>query len=106
MYKMMSTDLKLNSRLSMTQIMNLHQAIQDFEGRAYLVCEYKMIEASELPKLVSFMLTLEECADIKVILEGKNVQDTLKQIEQCCAEEENGLDRYMETPSEDHSVQL
>ncbi|MED3688020.1 hypothetical protein P4534_04110 [Peribacillus butanolivorans] len=84
MNKVISSDIKTNKRLSMRQIMNLYQVTKEFKGNIYFICNHKLVEAKKLSTFVSFVLILQECATMKVILEGENVQAMLKKVQTIC----------------------
>ncbi|PLS17578.1 HPr family phosphocarrier protein [Bacillus sp. M6-12] len=80
MYEIISSDVTVQSRLTMTGILSLYQSIRGFEGNIYFMCNHKIIDAGKLSKLVSFMLTIEEDSLIKIIVEGKQVQQKLEDL--------------------------
>ncbi|CAH0344314.1 HPr family phosphocarrier protein [Bacillus sp. CECT 9360] len=84
MYEIISSDLKIKNKLTMRQIMDLHQEMKNYEGNIYLLCKHKVVDAISLSKLVSFMLTVDEDSKIKVVVEGQNVQDILDKVSKCC----------------------
>ncbi|MET3319700.1 UNVERIFIED_ORG: phosphotransferase system HPr-like phosphotransfer protein [Peribacillus simplex] len=84
MNKVISTDIKTNKRFSMRQIMNLYQVTKEFKGNIYFICKHKMVDAKKLSTFVSFLLILQECATMKVILEGENVQAMLEKVQNIC----------------------
>ncbi|WP_285767706.1 hypothetical protein [Peribacillus sp. SI8-4] len=92
MNKVISSDIKTNKRLSMRQIMNLYQVTKEFKGNIYFICNHKLVDAKKLSTFVSFVLILQECANMKVILEGENVHAMLQKVEDICHEhDENAL---------------
>lgn len=86
MNKVISADIKTNTRLSMRQIMNLYQVTKEFKGNIYFICNHKLVDATKLSTFVSFVLILQECVDMKVILEGQNVQAMLEKVQAICKE--------------------
>lgn len=87
MNKVISSDIHTNKRLSMRQIMNLYQVTKEFKGNLYFICNHKMVDAKKLSTFVSFVLTLQECVNMKVILEGENVHTMLEKVQAICNEE-------------------
>lgn len=86
MNKVISADIKTNKRLSMRQIMNLYQVTKEFKGNIYFICNHKMVDATKLSTFVSFVLILQECVNMKVILEGQNVHAMLEKVQAICKE--------------------
>lgn len=86
MNKVISSDIKTNKRLSMRQIMNLYQVTKEFKGNIYFICNHKLVDAKKLSTFVSFVLILQECATMKVILEGENVHAMLEKVQAICKE--------------------
>ncbi|RFU70652.1 HPr family phosphocarrier protein [Peribacillus saganii] len=82
MYEIISSDVKVQSRLTMKGILSVYQNIKGFEGNIYFMCNHKIIDAQKLSKLVSFMLTIEEDSLIKIIVEGKEVQQKLEDLKE------------------------
>ncbi|MFJ7677190.1 hypothetical protein ACIQXQ_03985 [Peribacillus sp. NPDC097198] len=91
MNKVISADIKTNTRLSMRQIMNLYQVTKEFKGNIYFICNHKMVDATKLSTFVSFVLILQECVDMKVILEGQNVHAMLEKVQAICKENDEKL---------------
>ena len=87
MNKVISSDIHTNKRLSMRQIMNLYQVTKEFKGNLYFICNHKMVDAKKLSTFVSFVLTLQECVNMKVILEGEDVHTMLEKVQAICNEE-------------------
>ncbi|MEJ9232547.1 hypothetical protein LAV79_24465 [Peribacillus butanolivorans] len=93
MNKVISSDIKTNKRLSMRQIMNLYQVTKEHRGNIYFICNHILVEAKKLSTFVSFVLILQECATMKVILEGQNVQAMLEKVQIICKKNDsNKLD--------------
>lgn len=84
MYEIISSDLIIKNKLTMRQIMDFHQEMINYEGNIYLLCKHKVVDATKLSKLVSFMLTVEEDSKLKVVIEGQNVQSILDKVTRCC----------------------
>ncbi|KWW16999.1 hypothetical protein AS888_23755 [Peribacillus simplex] len=96
MNKVISSDIKTNKRLSMRQIMNLYQVTKEFKGNIYFICNHKLVDAKKLSTFVSFVLILQECANMKVILEGENIHAMLQKVQDICNEnDENSLSFHM-----------
>ena len=88
MNTVISSDIHTNKRLSMRQILNLYQVTKEFKGNLYFICNHKMVDAKKLSTFVSFVLTLQECVNMKVILEGEDVHTMLGKVQAICNEEE------------------
>ncbi|MDQ0219948.1 HPr family phosphocarrier protein [Peribacillus cavernae] len=84
MYEIISKDVKINNKLTMRQIMSLYQEMKNYRGSIYIICKHKVVDPANLSKLVSFMLTLDEKSELKVVAEGQDVQSILNNVEKCC----------------------
>ncbi|PLT33721.1 hypothetical protein [Bacillus sp. V5-8f] len=84
MYEIISSDIKIDKKLSVQQMMALYQEVSSFDGNVYFLFKHKIIDAAKLSKLVSFMLTIEERTSIKVIIEGKKVQKMVSTVTKYC----------------------
>ncbi|RFU62063.1 hypothetical protein [Peribacillus glennii] len=84
MYEIISSDLKINKKLPITQIMALYQTVRNYDGNVYFLSNHKVIDAAKLSKLVSLMLTLNEKSSIKVVIEGQKVQNMINKVTNCC----------------------
>jgi phosphotransferase system HPr-like phosphotransfer protein len=98
MYQIISSKVKIDN-LSMRQIMDLYQEIKKFEGNIYFLCKHKVVDAAKLPKLVSFLLMVDEKAEVKVVIEGQNVQTMLDKMKNyfqaVSAKQQNSFKFYM-----------
>ncbi|WP_108671951.1 HPr family phosphocarrier protein [Peribacillus acanthi] len=90
MYEILSTDVKLTKKFTMKNIMSFYQETKNFNGNVYLLHKHKIINAQKLSKLVTFLMMTEENSTIKIIVEGKQVQEKLQKLESVC---ENAFER-------------
>lgn len=77
-----STKLTMQNKFCTKKTLEIFQMIKQFEGKTYLYCNHKTIDAANLPKLVSFLLTLQPKTNLKIIAEGKNVHKHLQKLKQ------------------------
>jgi phosphotransferase system HPr-like phosphotransfer protein len=90
MYEILSTDVKITKKFSLKNIMSFFQETKSFNGNVYLLHKHKIINAQKLSNLVTFLMMAEENSIIKIIVEGKDVQAKLQQLESVC---ENAFER-------------
>lgn len=101
MHEIISSDLKINKKLPMRQIMALYQEMKKYEGNIYFINKHKVIEASKLSKLVSFMLTVDEKSVLKVVIEGRKVQKILDKVTKYCQTvSEKQLNKFYINPTD------
>ncbi|WP_442599029.1 HPr family phosphocarrier protein [Neobacillus sp. D3-1R] len=72
-----STKLTMHNKFCTKKILDIFQTIKQFDGKTYICCNYKIIDGENLPRLVSFLLTLQPKTNIKIIAEGRNVHKHL-----------------------------
>lgn len=77
-----STKLTMQNNFCTKKILDIFQTIKNFEGKTYFCCNHKTVDAANLPKLVSFLLTLKPKTNIKIIAEGKNVHRHLQMLKE------------------------
>ncbi|MBM4764100.1 HPr family phosphocarrier protein [Bacillus sp. B15-48] len=79
MNEMISSTILVQKRFSFQKMLEIHQEIKSVNSSVYLLHKHKVIDASSLSKLVSFLLTVEPQTEIKLLIEGMNVEaDALK----------------------------
>jgi phosphotransferase system HPr-like phosphotransfer protein len=79
-----STSMIIKNKMSMKKIMDLYQTSKSFDGTAYLYSGNKLTQVKNLPKLVSFLLTVTPGSIVKIIVEGTRSEKHLKKIEEIC----------------------
>jgi len=84
MKEIISTNVLVNQKFTMKKMLEIFQASRSFEGSTYLYSKQKAVDASNLTKLVSFLLTVEPQTTLKIIVEGTEVQDHLESIKNMC----------------------
>ena len=84
MYEILSTDVRLTNKFTMKNIMSFYQETKNFNGNVYLLHKHKIINAQKLSKLVTFLMMAEQNSTIKIIVEGRDVQAKLQQLETVC----------------------
>ncbi|WP_394136615.1 HPr family phosphocarrier protein [Cytobacillus oceanisediminis] len=84
MKEIISTNLLVQNKFTMKKMLEIHQASKHFNGTTYLYSKHKAVDASNLSKLVSFLLTVKPQTTLKIIVEGNEVQDHLEKIKEMC----------------------
>ncbi|MBT2759447.1 HPr family phosphocarrier protein [Mesobacillus foraminis] len=80
MKEIMSSNVIVQKRFSMKKMLEIHQTAKKLKGTTYLYSKQKAVDASVLPKLVSFLLTVEPQTTLKIIVEGIDVENNLHQL--------------------------
>ncbi|WP_409304500.1 hypothetical protein [Peribacillus sp. SCS-155] len=88
MYEITSSDITIKKKLPIRQIMSLYQETKKYDGNIFFLNKYKVVDGTKLSKLVSFMLTVDENTELKVVIKGTNVQSLLEKVKECCKEKE------------------
>lgn len=79
-----SASVIIKNKMSMKTILDLYQTSRSFDGSAYLYSGNKLTQVKNLPKLVSFLLTVTPGSIVKIIVEGTRSEKHLKKIEEIC----------------------
>ncbi|RHW34180.1 HPr family phosphocarrier protein [Neobacillus notoginsengisoli] len=87
MKEIMSANVIILNKFHMKRMLDIFQAAKQFNGSTYLYCKNRTVDAANLPKLVSFLLTVETGTALKIIAEGENVQRHLDEIQNICTSE-------------------
>ncbi|MFT8320727.1 MAG: hypothetical protein ABF649_07475 [Bacillus sp. (in: firmicutes)] len=74
-----SKKLTLQEKFTMDDILSFYEASKEFNGNCQLLCKKSVIEATNLPKLVSFFLTANKRQAVHIKLEGQQVKAFWKQ---------------------------
>lgn len=77
--EMFTKKMVIEEKLSMRDILSFYEAAKEFNGKCQLLCKKNVVEASNLPKLVSFFLTANKAQAIHIKLEGQQVKSFWKQ---------------------------
>ncbi|WP_264736764.1 HPr family phosphocarrier protein [Cytobacillus firmus] len=85
MKEIISTNVLVQNRFTMKKMLEIYQESKQFEGTTYLYSKHKAVDASNLSKLVSFLLTVKPQTTLKIIVEGKEVQKHLEDIKEMCS---------------------
>lgn len=80
MNKIQSASITIKQKLSMKKILDIYQAAKKYEGSIYLYSKEKIANVTNMPKLVSFLLTIKTDSSIKVISQGKDPYPALSEI--------------------------
>jgi phosphotransferase system HPr-like phosphotransfer protein len=80
MREILSTNIKIQTKYCTKITLDIFHVAKQFEGNTFIYSNHKTIDAANLPKLVSFLLTLEPKTTINVIIEGSNVKNHLEKI--------------------------
>ncbi|ALC91974.1 hypothetical protein AM500_20885 [Bacillus sp. FJAT-18017] len=84
MKEIMSANVIILNKFNMKKMLDIYQTAKQFKGSTYLYCRHRAVDAENLPKLVSFLLTLESGSAVKIIAEGENVSKHLDTIQSLC----------------------
>jgi len=106
MNQTISTQLTFEKKLSMQQIMDLFAISKNYEGSIYFICKNRVVEPERLSKLVSFMLTLEDCSNLKIMIEGPEVQSIMQQINECCVGSYTSEDKMNFVVHSNHKIKI
>ncbi|CEG29677.1 HPr family phosphocarrier protein [Bacillus sp. B-jedd] len=93
MKEIMSANVIILNKFHMKKMLDIFQAAKQFNGSTYLYCKNRAVDAANLTKLVSFLLTVEKGTALKIIAEGENVQKHLDGIQEICNSEVSILRR-------------
>ncbi|MEN8698856.1 HPr family phosphocarrier protein [Bacillus infantis] len=85
MKEIISTNINLDSHFTMKDMLEIYQAAKQYKGNTIIYCNQKSVDASNMPKLVSFLLTQKANTSIKVIVEGVQAKKHLAKIKETCA---------------------
>ncbi|MDF2039114.1 HPr family phosphocarrier protein [Bacillus sp. CMF12] len=85
MKEIISTNVLVQNRFTMKKMLEIYQGSKQFEGTTYLYSKHKAVDASNLSKLVSFLLTVKPQTTLKIIVEGNEVQNHLEHIKEMCS---------------------
>ncbi|RBP92366.1 PTS HPr component family protein [Cytobacillus firmus] len=85
MKEIISTNVLVQNRFTMKKMLEIYQGAKQFEGTTYLYSKHKAVDASNLSKLVSFLLTVKPQTTLKIIVEGNEVQKHLEEIKEMCS---------------------
>jgi phosphotransferase system HPr-like phosphotransfer protein len=84
MKEIISTNVLVCTKFKLKNILDIYQASKQFNGSTYLYSQHKAVDSTNLPKLVSFLLTVETQTVLKIIIEGRDVQQHLDHIKEMC----------------------
>lgn len=84
MKEIISASMIVQNKFMMRNMLEIYQASRQFKGTTYLYNQHKTVDASNLTKLVSFLLTVKPQTTLKIIVEGTEVQDHLEKIKNMC----------------------
>lgn len=70
MKEITATTIEANTKLPIQNIMNIYKDIKDQGADVYFIQRQNMISATKLSKLISFMLTADDKAPIKMVIQS------------------------------------
>lgn len=85
MKEIISANVLVRNKFTMKKMLEIYQASKQFDGTTYLYSKHKAVDASNLSKLVSFLLTVKQQTSLKIIVEGTEVQNHLQHIKDMCS---------------------
>ncbi|CAM3646867.1 HPr family phosphocarrier protein [Mesobacillus zeae] len=80
MKEIMSSNVIVQKKFSMKKMLEIHQVAKKINGTTYLYSKQKTVDATVLPKLVSFLLTFEPQSTLKIIVEGTEAETNLEKL--------------------------
>lgn len=89
MNEVVSSHLIVQRRYSFRQMLEIHQVFKQMNGTIFLASKQKVVDASSLTKLVSFLLTVEPHTALKIIIEGTNPKIELENVYKILTNEHN-----------------
>ena len=104
MKEISSTAVVLEHTPSLNEMLSLHQFAKNYNGTIYLLANHHVIKIDELAKLVSFLLTVRDKQEMRIIVEGLRVQRTLKKL--TVFFQNNQLNKYKSYKSIDSSLKI
>ncbi|WP_409294840.1 HPr family phosphocarrier protein [Peribacillus sp. SCS-26] len=106
MNEIISASISIPEKLAMKKIMLFYQSVKNYDGNVYLLCSQKLTDAKKLSKLVSFMLTINECDSLKIIVEGQDVSEKMQELLDIASptQEQAPVPRYFLNPTD--TIQL
>ncbi|MRX71508.1 hypothetical protein GJU40_04875 [Bacillus lacus] len=84
--KMLTSTFQIQKRLRMEQIIQLNELAQNYKGKIYFITGKKnVVDASKLPSLIAFLLTLGHNYELKALIDGEQTDDVLEKMEAVCS---------------------
>ncbi|GAA0334847.1 hypothetical protein GCM10008967_27080 [Bacillus carboniphilus] len=77
MKEILSTQITLHEDTSMDRILSFHQFTRNYSGNIYMISQRKVLNPNNLPKLVSFLLTCKSNDEVKIVVQGNNVNQVI-----------------------------
>ncbi|MEH6940966.1 hypothetical protein [Bacillus sp. JJ722] len=74
MKTIIDTNIKTSTRLPIQNIVSVYKEIKEQGAEVYFIQHQEMVAVSKLSKLIAFMLTVDEKAPIKMIIQGNHAQ--------------------------------
>jgi phosphotransferase system HPr-like phosphotransfer protein len=93
MNEILSSTVVVQNRFSFRNMLEIHQVVKKVSGTIFLSSKQKVVDAASLPKLVSFLLTIDPKTNLKIIIEGTNIKPHLLQLTKMLANE-TSLKKY------------
>ncbi|GAE94228.1 hypothetical protein JCM21714_3368 [Gracilibacillus boraciitolerans JCM 21714] len=81
MKKFLSTQVTLEEKLSMKQIISFFQYEKNYNGSIYILGNHQMISLHDLPGLVAFSLLTSADCDVQFVVEGINPEQALEDLQ-------------------------
>ncbi|PWU67591.1 HPr family phosphocarrier protein [Gracilibacillus dipsosauri] len=83
MKEILSKNITIEGKLTIKEILTLYQYEKSYEGNILLLANHEIVHLNQITNLVSFFLTYHQMNEIKVVVEGTEVQKTMEEIEEC-----------------------
>jgi phosphotransferase system HPr-like phosphotransfer protein len=87
MNEILSSTVIVRNRFSFRKMLDIHQVVKKVSGTVFLSSKQKVVDASSLPKLVSFLLTIDPQTTLKIIIDGTYIEPHVSQLTKMLANE-------------------
>ncbi|WP_050614212.1 hypothetical protein [Bacillus testis] len=74
MKTIVASDITLKSAVPVRRLMEIYSEIKQWGGEVFFVQNRRMVSSSSLPKLLTFTLTVDAKAPVKMIVEGQKAE--------------------------------
>lgn len=82
MSELMTTVLHIQKQLRIEQVLKVNKLAKSYSGQIYLLTSKKhIVDASKLPSLMAFLLTLKNGQPLKIIIDGHNSASIMQKLE-------------------------
>ncbi|UAL53110.1 hypothetical protein LIT32_04750 [Bacillus sp. CMF21] len=98
MSQLVSTSLCTQDQLRMDQIISLNQLAKNYKGKVYFLAgKRSIVDVSKFPSLITFFLITSGSKQIKVLIDGDNPSEILKEMDTICSTESRFSSNFLNT---------